>query len=227
MAFEPLSWLLSFALSRGATKGIEYMTLKTLEKDLNKAIQKWYKKLPKGMDFEFTSLFHTELLENEGSPEDIMILANKINDGIIPKRDDWHKALFYLWSLKKKELGKKANKFFLLDEDAASKHLLTLANDLTRVCKENEMLFQVTLATQVDEIMTKLDSLANKADNFYDKLAAGNQDEKLKQSFFRCEFKTKTELGVSISNSGLIVCSGESDELIYVKSLNQDKTFTV
>ena len=56
MPFEPFTWVIGYAFSRGITKSLDNATAKTLDRELNKAVTRWCKKLPKDLRFLDISL---------------------------------------------------------------------------------------------------------------------------------------------------------------------------
>ena len=228
MAFDPITWFLGFAFSRTATKGIERFTSKTLERELDNAMNKWSKKLPKEIRFTYMSLFDNKRLQDEQAPPSVTELAKLISEGKIPRKEDWQKALLYLWRFNKETLGDEANTFFLLEEEKALTHITDLAEDLERVCIDNEKLFQSMVIYQIDEVLSQQKEFKsllkqNQADEFLINLGFAEKYDKLKQSLFAVEMEKQSCLGVSISNSGLIVCSGRADKLVSITAMKSGK----
>jgi hypothetical protein len=233
MGIGVLTWICDFALSHGASAAVEKFNSPTLNKELDNAMHKWSKKLPKAQRFdEYTSLFNSSLIKKEPAPKDVLQIAMIIDDGKIPGKDDWFKALFFLWKQIKETVGKDAQPFYLLDEATASTHLRQLSKALEMVCIDNEKLFKGTVIDRMDELLNETKEVKSllkedKSNEFISNLNVASPHEKLRNSLFLVEFETQTCLGVSISNSGLIVCSGHRDTLKSVRSLKTEKECSV
>ncbi len=220
-----ISFFSEYATSKAKSFISKIFAQSELDKELNKTLNKWKKGLPRTFDFDTIALFDPSLLKpNKSVPSDISDIADTLSDGRIPRESNWLKALVCLWSLRNSSGQKGLSIFFTLALEDAKRYLKKLAKALEETCIEIGRLFNGEVIKLLDqhsstleqllEITTKVERLVAADKSIQSNALIGKEYSHLVKTLFVCQSNSKYFLGVSISNSGLIVCGGEEKEEI-------------
>ncbi|MGR3971196.1 GapS6b family protein [Shewanella sp. 1180_01] len=143
-AFE--GWLLGYAGTKLSDKILCIFMSNPLISELHSAIDKWAQELP--IDANLISsyaLFPDHILDEDlKERKSLKILRSKLHNFTIPEKDDWVKALIEQWHFVKDKISS-PQEFFLIDEDAALKHIIHLSDSMDIVCSKHDQLFKVTV----------------------------------------------------------------------------------
>lgn len=156
MAFEPLSWALSFGLGKAGDKIIKCLTPSELSVRLDATVRDWASSLPS------ERWAHPAAIFSENDPEPGlagMALFQQLLDSKLPTVQQWHAALLERWQTISTAPGEH-QPFFALSQSEAADHLSRLSERLVTVCRSDEKMYRESmlgLADRVEAWRTALD----------------------------------------------------------------------
>jgi hypothetical protein len=151
MPFDPISWAVGYAASKGANSLLEKVFDVGALGQVQMAAAKWASQLPEEIRTPSQALFDFESVDKAS------LSRSKLKQAIlelhrIPTEDEWFDALIESWQFKRDQLGKDANSFFRLDRSIAEFHLRKLAQAIFSACASVLKYSQPLLVSAVREL---------------------------------------------------------------------------
>jgi hypothetical protein len=155
MPFDPLTWLIGYALKKSADKVESAFGTMALDRRLNAVVTRWVDSLPSDAELDASALFSIPtsplpLAEGNVAREHI---AKDLQNGYSVTSDNWFNALKERWlEVRAPFRPGERQLFFELSTESADKYLHTLAQELQRVCDTEPDLFRRTVMELLREI---------------------------------------------------------------------------
>lgn len=159
--FDPISWAVSFGLTRATSKLLGAFDDEGLSKGLQEVVQAWALRLPEQYaDLHPDALCATIFsqpsgVEQCGSSSRHMLRAS-IARQEIPSRQCWCDALVERWLEVRTSLGDDAQRFFAEEPEAVAPLLDELAECLHRTCTSDASLFRASAYRLLEDVSSQL-----------------------------------------------------------------------
>ncbi len=171
MPFDILTWALTYAANKTLDHFLGAWLSPDLPTKLRNCVSKWSKAVPSEYYVNPEAIFpNIDIQSDTLKRPHLQALSNRFNSKIIPDSDLWLSALIEQWELIKTKLKNDAQPFFQQPKDNIKPHLYQLANDLCRICQEDEKLFRPMVIEMLNKIKNGIDKQENTI-----KLEIGNQ----------------------------------------------------
>ena len=168
MAFEPISWMVSYSLKRVADRILQTSECKKITKKLRKVVQEWAENnnppIPHGT---LDTIFCTKVDESKREQfKDRSRLSETIlSEDPVPSKEVISNALLERWGeIRDVPDRQDLEKFFQLSRDEAAEQFDGLAKKIRKVLQQNDGIFKVATLGRLDEINEKVDHINSRAE---------------------------------------------------------------
>lgn len=159
MSFDPLSWVLGFAMTRATLCLLRKLFTKDLPAQLLAATEDWAKQVPEEIRPFPDALFYQPPEEPAEKERPHLTHLRNTFQYRIPTRNDWLHALKEQWEWIGTNLGDGAHSFFQQPWQVVEPHLGALATKLDETCAQDHKVAQKKMLQDLNELKAKVESI--------------------------------------------------------------------